>query len=96
MKHTTRMVRKRLLPLAALLLSAPVVAGNGWSIDWWTMDGGGEIFTGGGSWTLSGSVGQWDATQANAQTGGSWSLTGGFWSLETSGGDTLFSDGFES
>ena len=96
MNCATGMVRKRLLPLAALLLSAPAAAGNDWSIDWRTIDGGGEIFTGGGSWELSGSIGQWDATQANAQTGGSWSLTGGFWSLDTSGGDTLFSDGFES
>lgn len=45
-------------------------------IDWFTMDGGGGISTG-GAYTLSGTIGQPDA--GVTMTGGTYQLTGGFW-----------------
>lgn len=82
--------------IAAALFVAPAWAGAPWTIDWWTLDAGGEVFTSGGSWELSGSVGQWDATPSAAASGGSWELTGGFWSVSSGASDSLFKDGFES
>jgi len=48
-------------------------------IDWWTIDGGGAMWTTGGDLELSGTSGQPDA--AVAMTGSDFSLTGGFWAL---------------
>lgn len=49
-----------------------------YSIDWFTVDGGGGTSTG-GVYSVSGTIGQHDAgpTMTNAQ----YSLTGGFWAL---------------
>ncbi len=80
---------------AVALVTAPAWAGAPWSLDWWTMDGGGEVFTSGGSWELSGTVGQWDASASGAASGGTWELTGGFWSVSAGASDRVFSDGFE-
>lgn len=49
------------------------------SIDWFTIDGGGGTSTG-GVFSLSGTIGQPDAN-AQPMTGGNFSLVGGFWSL---------------
>ncbi len=49
-----------------------------YSIDWFTIDGGGGTSTG-GTYSLSGTIGQPDA---GVMTGGSYSLTGGFWSIQ--------------
>jgi hypothetical protein len=49
-----------------------------YSIDWSTIDGGGNTSTG-GVYSVSGTVGQPDA--GAAMSGGSYSLTGGFWAL---------------
>lgn len=78
--------------LAAMLLALPAVAQD---IDWWTVDGGGEIASSAGDWELSGAFGQWDATSNSAAQGGPWAITGGFWgvNLDT---DTLFKDSYES
>lgn len=49
-------------------------------IDWYTIDGGGEMFSTGGSFELGGTIGQPDAGPGSAgMTGGSFSLIGGFW-----------------
>jgi hypothetical protein len=85
-------LRKR-LTCAAVLLAALPAAGQ--DIDWWTVDGGGEIAAAGDGWELSGTFGQWDATPNNASSGGPWELTGGFWGLGTES-DFLFKDSFES
>jgi hypothetical protein len=50
-----------------------------YSIDWFTIDGGGGTSTG-GVYSISGTIGQPDAS-AMPMTGGNFSLTGGFWSL---------------
>jgi hypothetical protein len=49
-----------------------------YSIDWYKIAGGGGTSTG-GVFAVSGTIGQHDA--GGPMTGGSYSLTGGFWSL---------------
>src|SRR5208282_1031751 len=65
-----------------------------YSISWYKIAGGGGTSTGtnGASvYSLSGTIGQQDAS--GAMTGGTYSLTGGFWSLisvvQTAGAPTL-------
>jgi hypothetical protein len=48
-----------------------------YSIDWFTIDGGGGTSTG-GNYSVTGTIGQPDAGQ---MSGGPYALTGGFWSL---------------
>jgi hypothetical protein len=65
--------------LLALSLTALVAqAQTNYTIDWYTIDGGGGTSTG-GVYAVSGTIGQPDA--GGAMTGGNYSLTGGFWSL---------------
>ena len=69
-------------PLLALLLSAMLVAGaraQSYSIDWFTIAGGGGSSTG-SVYSVSGTIGQ-PAASGAPMTGGNYSLTGGFWSL---------------
>ena len=49
-----------------------------YSIDWYKIAGGGGTSTG-GTYQVSGTIGQPDAS--GAMTGGGYSLTGGYWSL---------------
>lgn len=64
------------LAFLALVASASSALGQ-LSIPWYTIDGGGGTSTG-GSFTLSGTIGQPDA---GVLTGGNFTLTGGFWSI---------------
>ena len=64
--------------LVALFLSSASARAQ-FSIDWFTIDGGGGTSTG-GVYSLSGTIGQPDA---GALTGGNFSLAGGFWGLLT-------------
>ena len=67
--------------LIAANLSPNVLAQSGGSYDlsWSTVDGGGSISSG-GSYTLSGTIGQPDArNHPQAMSGGTYRLTGGFW-----------------
>jgi hypothetical protein len=62
---------------AGMLLAAAGVAGaQQYSIDWYTIDGGGGTSTS-AVYTVSGTIGQPDA---GSMSGGNFSLTGGFWS----------------
>jgi len=64
--------------------------GQNYSIDWHTIDGGGGQSTG-GVYSVSGTIGQPDASQ-QTMTGGNYALTGGFWALyavQTPGAPTL-------
>jgi len=85
--------------VALVTLRSGTLSAESWEVDWWTVDGGGEILmtdpTGQSNFELSGTLGQWDATNAEGSVSGSWELTGGFWSVSISGTDFLFSDGFE-
>jgi hypothetical protein len=70
------------LPLVLSALSLLSAFGDAsaqsYAIDWSTIAGGGVTFATGGPYSLGGTIGQPDA---GAMTGGSFSLTGGFWSL---------------
>jgi hypothetical protein len=64
--------------IASLLAGLSAFAAQAqYSIDWFTIDGGGGTSTG-GVYSVSGTIGQPDA---GTMSGGSYSLTGGFWSL---------------
>jgi hypothetical protein len=72
-----------------VLLLCPNAHAQSYSIDWFTIDGGGGTSTG-GVYSVSGTIGQPDAS--SAMTGGNYSVTGGFWSLfavQTPGAPTL-------
>lgn len=68
-----------LLSLTALLVSAATAGAQVYSIDWYSIDGGGGTSTG-GNYTLTGIIGQSDAGRL---TGGNYELTGGFMSIVT-------------
>jgi len=82
--------------LLALLLPVAAVPQD-FSIDWWTIDGGGEVLaeTADGQWQLSGTIGQWDSTELLAVSGAGWTLTGGFWPVNIDQTNLLFRDSFE-
>jgi hypothetical protein len=58
-------------------LSTALVASADFDLSWYTVDGGGDMFSTGGSFALSGTIGQPDA--GVVMTGGSYELSGGFW-----------------
>jgi len=91
---TGRVGKLQALILHLTLLAAPSAAQD-YDIDWWTVDGGGEMFSIGGDWRLSGTLGQWDGTESQDLTGGQWTVTGGFWPVTVDETDRLFRDGFE-
>lgn len=68
--------------LASLLMASVALAqsGGGYTLTWWTVDGGGQQLSG-GSYVLMGTAGQPDA---GTLSGGAYSLPGGFW-----GGGTM-------
>ena len=78
--------------LALLLgLFCPLAAmAQSYSIDWFKIAGGGGTSTG-GTYSVSGTIGQPDA--GGAMSGGNYSITGGFWALiqaeQTPGAPTL-------
>jgi len=69
---------KALLLFTTGLALATRALAQSYSIDWFTIDGGGGTSTG-GVFALSGTIGQPDA--GGPMSGGNFSLTGGFWSL---------------
>jgi hypothetical protein len=62
--------------VGTILLTAAAPAGDDLTIDWWTVDGGGDMWTTGIDFELSGTIGQPDAGE---MSGGTFTLTGGFW-----------------
>ena len=68
-------MKKMLLLLGWLL---PIASFAQFSIDWSTIDGGGNTSTG-GVYALTGTIGQSDAS--GSMTNGPYSVTGGFWVL---------------
>jgi hypothetical protein len=62
-----------------LLLSASITRAQSYSIDWFTVDGGGGTSTG-GVYSVSGTIGQPDGS-VQTMAGGNYSLIGGFWSV---------------
>lgn len=72
------------LLLALFVATSALVAAqtNGYSIERWTLDNGGGV-SAAGPYSLSGTIGQPDASAA--LTGGTYSLTGGYWGIMASG-----------
>jgi hypothetical protein len=66
-------------------------ATQSYSVDWYKISGGGGTSTN-GSYSVSGTIGQPDAS--GALSGGNYSVTGGFWALinvvQTPGAPTLY------
>ena len=79
MKSTIRFTWVPLAALSSLLIFSSVATAQNYSIDWFTIDGGGGTSTG-GPYSLSGTIGQPDANQ-QVMTGGNFSVSGGFRSL---------------
>jgi hypothetical protein len=77
----TRSMKRAAVCLAVLvlLLSAATAyadeSGGGYTINWWTIDGGGVASTG-GDFSLSSTAGQPDA---GLLSGGGYTLQGGYW-----------------
>ena len=65
---------KLITSLCILFLLAPTVSGD-YVLEWNTIDSGGGTISG-GSYTLTGTIGQPDATYSD---GGRYELLGGFW-----------------
>jgi hypothetical protein len=80
---------KKLFLLFALFLPALGFAQN-YTIDWYKIAGGGVMNSTNGPYSLSGTIGQVDAS--GALTNGNYSVTGGFWAIyavQTSGAPLL-------
>jgi hypothetical protein len=68
------------LALCSIITTFCFAAVAQYSIDWFTIDGGGGTSTG-GVYSVSGTIGQPDA--GAPMTNGQYSVTGGFWALPT-------------
>ena len=64
---------------AMIVIVAASQALGQFEISWHTVDGGGVMNSGGGAFTLAGTIGQPDAQSPPVMAGGSFTLTGGFW-----------------
>ena len=86
-----KIVLLAVLAMATLQLQVSTVRAQPYAIDWYKIAGGGGTSSN-GQFTLSGTIGQHDAGWP--MTGGSYSLTGGFWALfsviQTPGAPTLY------
>ena len=72
-------VRRTAAAAATLWLGCGILLA-GYTIDWYTVDGGGGRSSGGGV-ELTGTVGQADASAPSALGGRMFVITGGFWAL---------------
>jgi hypothetical protein len=81
---------RRLALCGALATLAFQVEGRQYAVGWYKISGGGGTSTG-GAYSVSGTIGQPDAS--GVMSGGNYSVTGGFWSLiapvQTPGAPTL-------
>ena len=77
------MKRKWFLSLLLLVIAFALLgivntsALTGYTLNWWTVDGGGATSSTGGSYSLDGTIGQPDT---GTSSGGSYTQSGGFWS----------------
>jgi len=79
LQHATRITHQSIWFAGLLLLTAgPLASAQTFSIDWFTIGGGGTST--GGVYSLTGTIGQADASP-QPMTGGDLSLIGGFWPL---------------
>ena len=68
---------KNIIATLFLIAAAATASAQSYSIDWFTIDGGGGTSTG-GVYSVSGTIGQPDA---GTLSGGSYTLVGGFWGI---------------
>jgi hypothetical protein len=73
-----------------VLLAVSTASAQTFDLGWNTIDGGGAMWTAGGSYELSGTIGQPDA--GVVMTGGGFELTGGFWPGAAAGAAVLTGD----
>lgn len=96
--QTTTLLAGTLLLAAAGSLSAENC--ENYCIEWYNIDASGGVMLSKSDdeqWQLSGTIGQWEATEARASSGGDWHLTGGFWGMTLEElADLLFRDRFET
>lgn len=87
---------KKFAILLILAVTPALADAEGYEITRYSIAGGGVIESTSDNWTLSGTIGQWEATEPRELEGGQWSLTGGFWAdiLERVE-SILFQDRFE-
>jgi hypothetical protein len=64
-----------LVSLLLTVLGLSVGAVGGYALDWWTVDGGGGVSSG-GNFDIQGTTGQPDA---GVMSGGNFTVEGGFW-----------------
>jgi hypothetical protein len=91
------MIKKLVLLLVLVAAgSAPAQSGapGSFTIDRYTIDGGGGTSTG-GPFSMTGTIGQYDANPFPAQ-GGPFTVIGGFWGGGVHISDEFFRDGFEN
>ena len=67
------------------LALAPAALAQEFDLSWWTVDGGGAMFSTGGDFSLGGTIGQHDANPL-VMAGGDFELVGGFWAVGPAGG----------
>ena len=75
-----------IVALAVSNVTVTAQSGGTYELFWSTIDGGSAMNLAGGAYTLSGTVGQFDA---GSQSGGAYSLGGGFWSSAQAVADTI-------
>jgi hypothetical protein len=83
--------RIQLTLVMIIACAAGGVVADDFTLDWWTVDGGGEMWTTGGDYELSGTIGQPDANET-AMTGGNFELTGSFWVIASVGPELIPGD----
>jgi hypothetical protein len=71
----------RFFVFSLLVFTAAALRAQNYSVDWYKISGGGGTSSG-GTYQVSGTIGQPDASASGALNGGNFSLTGGFWSLQ--------------
>lgn len=90
-RHAGFVLRTLLIFAVVAYASSFRASAQSYSINWYKISGGGGTSTS-ATYQVSGTIGQPDAS--GAMTGGSYSLTGGFWSLisvvQTAGAPTLY------
>lgn len=65
---------------AMLFVTAGLALADDLGIDWYSIDGGGVMLSGGGGFQLSGTIGQADAGPVfGSMSGGDFEIRGGFW-----------------
>jgi len=74
---------------AAGMFITAAASAQPYTVDWYTVDGGGGTSTS-DSYSLSGTIGQHDA--ASALTGGAFEVVGGFWALSGENGPCNLAD----